>query len=71
MVDDISIPEPFLVIPEAVIDQGLEFCPLKTRDEIEDEFNEWMIHIGLPGSVDEIIQKYLFFCRIKGEALNE
>jgi hypothetical protein len=71
MVYDTPLTEPFLVIPEAIVNRGLEFCPLKTRKEIEDEFNEWMIHIGLPDSVSDIVQKYLFFCQIKGEALNE
>jgi hypothetical protein len=66
-----SATETFLVeIPEDIVQQGLDMCPLKTLAEIEDEFNEWLSNIGIPDSIEGIIEKYLFFCRIKGEAIN-
>ena len=61
---------PFVEIPEEIVIQGLEMCPLKSKDEVEDEFNEWLTNIGAPDSTDAIIEKYLFFCKIKGEAIN-
>ncbi len=60
---------PFIEIPEEIVIQGLNMCPLKSKEEVEDEFNEWLTNIGIPDSIDKIIEKYLFFCKIKGEAI--
>lgn len=59
-----------LELPEDVVLRGLEMCPMKSKEEVEDEFNEWLANIGMPPSLEKLIEKYLFFCRIKGEALN-
>lgn len=56
-------------LPEEIVLQGLSMCPHKSKEEVEDEFNEWIFNIGLPNSMDEIVYKYLFFCKIKGEAI--
>jgi hypothetical protein len=69
MVEEAVIKMP-LELPEDIVLQGLELCPMKTKEEVEDEFNEWLVHIGIPSSLEKLIEKYLFFCKIKGEALN-
>lgn len=68
--EDSKLPYPLFSFPEKVRTQAEELSPLRSLEELEDEFSEWICKIGLPGSENQLIKKFLFFCRMKGEAKN-
>ena len=55
---------------EGVREEGARLSPLKSIEVLEDEFSEWIFKFGLPSFESELLEKFLFFCRIKGEAKN-